>query len=167
MSQNGSLLFWQVLVRHHCITCTVSLLSTIPPLKNALYFTSMSFPRNLFFNLLLNYPLWVVPSVLYDIYKPAVRIEPEPTVDLCEKYSFCNRFDPDSDDFFRDAEYEAFRSSNANRESSSVKFLPTKITVMQFVMSLPISIVVGVKVKIHGNRPPSTFTASFQSDQRQ
>ena len=39
---------------------------------------------------------------------PAVRIEPEPTVDLCEKYSSWNRFDPDSDDFFQDAEYEAF-----------------------------------------------------------
>ena len=39
---------------------------------------------------------------------PAVRIEPEPTVDLCEKYSLWNRFDPDSDDFFLDAEYEAF-----------------------------------------------------------
>jgi hypothetical protein len=39
---------------------------------------------------------------------PAVRIEPEPTVDLCEKYSLWNRFDPDSDDFFQDAEYEAF-----------------------------------------------------------
>ena len=39
---------------------------------------------------------------------PAVRIEPEPTVDPCEKYSLWNRFDPDSDDFFQDAEYEAF-----------------------------------------------------------
>jgi len=39
---------------------------------------------------------------------PAVRIEPEPTVDLCEKWSLWNRFDPDSDDFFQDAEYEAF-----------------------------------------------------------
>jgi len=39
---------------------------------------------------------------------PAVRIEPEPTVDLCEKWSMWNRFDPDSEDFFQDAEYEAF-----------------------------------------------------------
>ncbi|KAF8809506.1 hypothetical protein BYT27DRAFT_7094288 [Phlegmacium glaucopus] len=39
---------------------------------------------------------------------PAVRIEPEPIVDLCEKWSIWNRFDPDSDDFFQDAEYEAF-----------------------------------------------------------
>lgn len=39
---------------------------------------------------------------------PAVRIEPEPTVDLCEKWSIWNRFDPDSEDFFQDAEYEAF-----------------------------------------------------------
>jgi len=39
---------------------------------------------------------------------PAVRIEPEPTVDLCEKWGVRNRFDPDSDDFFQDAEYEAF-----------------------------------------------------------
>ena len=39
---------------------------------------------------------------------PAVRVEPEPTVDLCEKWSMRNRFDPDSDEFFQDAEYEAF-----------------------------------------------------------
>ena len=39
---------------------------------------------------------------------PAVRIEPEPTLDFCEKWSMWNRFDPDSDDFFQDAEYEAF-----------------------------------------------------------
>jgi hypothetical protein len=54
-------------------------------------------------------------------------MEPEPTVDLCEKYSFCNRFDPVSDDFFQDAEYEAFSSTNVNRGSSSVNFLRTKI----------------------------------------
>ena len=64
---------------------------------------------------------------------PAVRIESEPTLDLCEKYSFCNRFDPDYDDFFRDAEYEAFSSTNANRESSSVNFLPTKINAIHDV----------------------------------
>jgi len=39
---------------------------------------------------------------------PAVRTEPEPQVDICERWSAWNRFDPDSDDFFQDAEYEAF-----------------------------------------------------------
>lgn len=39
---------------------------------------------------------------------PAVRTEPEPQVDICERWSAWNRFDPDSEDFFQDAEYEAF-----------------------------------------------------------
>lgn len=40
---------------------------------------------------------------------PPVRIQqPETAVDLCEKWSMWNRFDPDSEDFFQDAEYEAF-----------------------------------------------------------
>ncbi|TFK39771.1 hypothetical protein BDQ12DRAFT_510472 [Crucibulum laeve] len=39
---------------------------------------------------------------------PAVRTEPEPTVDHCEKWSSWNRFDPDSDEFFQDAETEQF-----------------------------------------------------------
>lgn len=39
---------------------------------------------------------------------PAVRLEPEPKVDICEKWSAWNRFDPDSEEFFRGAEYEAF-----------------------------------------------------------
>jgi len=47
-------------------------------------------------------------SQSYSTTTPAVRIEPEPAVDPCEKYSLWNRFDPDSDDFFQDAEYEAF-----------------------------------------------------------
>ncbi|KAJ3487543.1 hypothetical protein NLJ89_g11702 [Agrocybe chaxingu] len=39
---------------------------------------------------------------------PAVRTEPEPKVDVCERWGAWNRFDPDSEDFFQDAEYEAF-----------------------------------------------------------
>lgn len=39
---------------------------------------------------------------------PVIRTEPEPQVDHCDRYSPINRFDPDSEDFFRDAEYEAF-----------------------------------------------------------
>jgi hypothetical protein len=39
---------------------------------------------------------------------PAVRTEPEPQVDICERWSVWNRFDPDSEIFFQDAEYEAF-----------------------------------------------------------
>ena len=44
----------------------------------------------------------------YAAPEPAVRREPEPQVDTCAKWSVWNRFDPDSDDFFQDAEYEAF-----------------------------------------------------------
>jgi hypothetical protein len=39
---------------------------------------------------------------------PPVKIQPAPTVILCEKWTTWNRFDPDSEDFFQDAEYEAF-----------------------------------------------------------
>lgn len=39
---------------------------------------------------------------------PAVRTEPEPQVDICERWSAWNHFDPDSEDFFQNAEYEAF-----------------------------------------------------------
>lgn len=40
---------------------------------------------------------------------PAVRTEPEPVVDtICQRWSAWNKFDPDSDEFFVDAEYEAF-----------------------------------------------------------
>lgn len=39
---------------------------------------------------------------------PAVRTEPEPQFDICERWSVWNRFDPDSETFFQDAEYEAF-----------------------------------------------------------
>ena len=40
---------------------------------------------------------------------PAVRTEPEAIVDpTCQKWSISNKFDPDSDEFFVDAEYEAF-----------------------------------------------------------
>lgn len=47
-------------------------------------------------------------SLAYAVPEPAVRTEPEPQVDTCAKWSVWNRFDPDSDDFFQDAEYEAF-----------------------------------------------------------
>jgi len=42
------------------------------------------------------------------VAEPLVRSEPEPKVDICERYSLWNRFDPDSDDFFQNAQYEAF-----------------------------------------------------------
>lgn len=47
-------------------------------------------------------------SHTYAAASPAVRTEPEPKVDTCEKWSVWNRFDPDSDEFFENAEYEAF-----------------------------------------------------------
>lgn len=47
-------------------------------------------------------------SLAYTVPKPVVRTEPEPQVETCSKWSEWNRFDPDSDDFFQDAEYEAF-----------------------------------------------------------
>jgi len=40
--------------------------------------------------------------------QPAVRTEPEPSADPYEKWSEWNAFDPDSDEFFRDAEREVF-----------------------------------------------------------
>ncbi|KAJ6498310.1 hypothetical protein DFH09DRAFT_1376125 [Mycena vulgaris] len=46
-------------------------------------------------------------SQTYGIKAPAVHVEPEATP-CPEKWSIYNRFDPDSDEFFADAEYEAF-----------------------------------------------------------
>ncbi|PPQ68405.1 hypothetical protein CVT26_006078 [Gymnopilus dilepis] len=39
---------------------------------------------------------------------PAIRTEPELKADGCQRWNPMNRFDPDSEDFFQDAEYEAF-----------------------------------------------------------
>lgn len=47
-------------------------------------------------------------SQAYAPSAPAIRTEPEPQVDGCERWNVLNRFDPDSEDFFQDAEYEAF-----------------------------------------------------------
>ncbi|KAH9479334.1 hypothetical protein JR316_0007924 [Psilocybe cubensis] len=47
-------------------------------------------------------------SLAYATPAPVIRTEPEPEVDICERWSAWNRFDPDSDDFFEHAEYEAF-----------------------------------------------------------
>lgn len=47
-------------------------------------------------------------SLAYAAPEPTVRIEPEPEVEPYGRWSACNRFDPDSDEFFQDAEYEAF-----------------------------------------------------------
>ncbi|KAF8967765.1 hypothetical protein BDZ97DRAFT_1903322 [Flammula alnicola] len=47
-------------------------------------------------------------SQAYAVPSPAVRTEPEPKVDICERWTSWSHFDPDSEDFFQDAEYEAF-----------------------------------------------------------
>ena len=47
-------------------------------------------------------------SLTYTAPEPSVRTAPEPKVDLCERWSSWSHFDPDSEDFFQDAEYEAF-----------------------------------------------------------
>jgi len=47
-------------------------------------------------------------SLSYATPDPAVRTEPEPEVEPYGRWSIWNRFDPDSDEFFQDAEYEAF-----------------------------------------------------------
>ncbi|KAF8874455.1 hypothetical protein CPB84DRAFT_1797441, partial [Gymnopilus junonius] len=47
-------------------------------------------------------------SQAYPPTAPAIRTEPEPKADVCERWTVLNRFDPDSEDFFQDAEYEAF-----------------------------------------------------------
>ena len=77
-------------------------------LKSSLYLKGISYHRRLLIVLLLKFSMGrTLFSQSYSTV-PAVRIEPEPTVDLCEKWSMWNRFDPDSEDFFQDAEYEAF-----------------------------------------------------------
>jgi hypothetical protein len=47
-------------------------------------------------------------SLAYAAPEPAVRTEPEPEVEPFSRWSAWNPFDPDSDEFFQDAEYEAF-----------------------------------------------------------
>jgi len=47
-------------------------------------------------------------SLSYATPDPVVRTEPEPEVEPYGRWSIWNRFDPDSDEFFQDAEYEAF-----------------------------------------------------------
>ncbi|KAJ7696547.1 hypothetical protein B0H17DRAFT_1130940 [Mycena rosella] len=49
-------------------------------------------------------------SEKYGVNAIAVRVEPEPvqSPEPWRKWSLSNRFDPDSDEFFEDAEYEAF-----------------------------------------------------------
>ncbi|KAF5316227.1 hypothetical protein D9619_006258 [Psilocybe cf. subviscida] len=50
----------------------------------------------------------------------AVRTEPEPNVDIAvERWSSWNHFDPDSDEFFQDAEFEAFISPDELRAQQS------------------------------------------------
>jgi hypothetical protein len=50
----------------------------------------------------------------------AVRTEPEPNVDMVvERWSSWNHFDPDSDEFFQDAEFEAFISPDELRAQQS------------------------------------------------
>lgn len=52
-----------------------------------------------------------VYSSAYTASAPAVRVEPEPTVDIAvERWTSWNHFNPDSDEFFQDAEFEAFIS---------------------------------------------------------
>lgn len=43
---------------------------------------------------------------------PAMRTEPEPRADPCKKWSQSNPFDPDSDEFFKDAENEMFTDTD-------------------------------------------------------
>jgi len=52
--------------------------------------------------------------------EPTIRTEPEPKVDICETWS-ANRFDPDSEEFFHDAPYEAFLTQEQlDRERAEV-----------------------------------------------
>lgn len=67
-------------------------------------------------------------SVSHPVSAPAVRSEPEAIPNSpYEKWSHCNAFDPDSDEFFNDAEYEAFIDpsapiANAAGSSASTSF---------------------------------------------
>ncbi|KAJ7105474.1 proline-rich protein [Mycena crocata] len=47
-------------------------------------------------------------SETYGYKAPAIRVEAEPLPVCPDKWSVYNRFDPDSDEFFEGAEYEAF-----------------------------------------------------------
>jgi hypothetical protein len=44
----------------------------------------------------------------YGLKAPAIRVTPEPVCPSYDKWSISNPFDPDSDEFFQGAEYEAF-----------------------------------------------------------
>ncbi|KAJ7504269.1 hypothetical protein B0H11DRAFT_1981445 [Mycena galericulata] len=48
-------------------------------------------------------------SETYGVKAPTIRVEPEPICPNPDKWSIYNRFDPDSDEFFEDAEFEAFK----------------------------------------------------------
>jgi hypothetical protein len=63
-------------------------------------------------------------SLAYAVPQPAVRTEPEPDVDRVGRWSAWNRFDPDSDDFFQDAEYEAFIDDPVSVERSRAQMSP-------------------------------------------
>ncbi|KAJ7781985.1 hypothetical protein DFH07DRAFT_392648 [Mycena maculata] len=52
-------------------------------------------------------------SETYGFKAPAIRVEPEPICPTFNKWSVYNRFDPDSDEFFEDAEWEAFVDKEA------------------------------------------------------
>jgi len=68
-------------------------------------------------------------SLSYPAPEPVVRTEPEPKVDVCERWSSWNRFDPDSDDFFRDAQLEAFiDSAQLAREQVDIAAMAAEVT---------------------------------------
>ena len=65
---------------------------------------------------------------------PAVRVEPEQPQPACEKWTYWNAFDPDSEEFFKrdDAVYEAFVADDDTA-------LPRPPTVIEVLSSVPSS----------------------------
>ncbi|KAJ6619895.1 hypothetical protein B0H10DRAFT_2216451 [Mycena sp. CBHHK59/15] len=60
-------------------------------------------------------------SATYGSQAPAIRVEPEPIVCPYDKWSVYNQFDPDSDDFFKDAQLEAFIDKQEDEEETDME----------------------------------------------
>ena len=122
-------------------------------------------------------------SLTYAAPDPAVRTEPEPEVEPYSRWSIWNRFDPDSDEFFQDAEYEAFIDPvNIQRQRALVTLEPSSDSdrtaessdsgdssdsdqASPVVPSSEIPVVLGGR--LYNNRPlPRTYTQDTQWTER-
>lgn len=67
------------------------------------------------------------------ITTPAVRENPEPVVDICEKWSVWNQFDPDSEDFFKDAQLEHFVDGPITIPTEEAEDEPPHVAILESV----------------------------------